>query len=93
MNTKGCGRKQPWCNLRYHLGTCLKELNETTKISRYSVSVERFEPGTSQIRSRSANHSAASFSELERMWKEAVEVGFEELPNSCLERLRKTKNV
>jgi hypothetical protein len=64
MNWKGYGRKRSWRNLRYYLGICLEGLKKNTKhmpgepISGPIV----FEPGTSRIRTRSVNRSAATFS-------------------------------
>jgi hypothetical protein len=53
-------RKRSWPNLSYNPNIFLEGLKETTKIlSGYSVSGPKFESGTSQIRSRSANHSIA----------------------------------
>jgi hypothetical protein len=59
MNVKGFERKRSWLNLRY-----LEGLSKTAKtLSRYSVSGQRFEPGTSKMRCRNVNQSTTTFSE------------------------------
>jgi hypothetical protein len=66
-NHKGYGRKRPWPNLkyyRYHCN-CLEGLRNANKDpqSGWTVSAPRFKLGSSRIRSRSANHSAAKFAD------------------------------
>jgi hypothetical protein len=66
MNGKGCGRKCSWPNLKYYAGIRLEGLRKTTKnLNQDSLSPRpRFEPGSSRIRSRSANHSTTTFGAL-----------------------------
>jgi hypothetical protein len=56
------GRKRSWRNLRYYPSICAKDLGKTSKNqSRQPVSGPKFEPYTSEIRSRNANHSPPTF--------------------------------
>jgi hypothetical protein len=50
--------------IAYYPGICLEGLKKTTKYSRYPVFGPGFNPRTSLIRSRDANHSAATFSDM-----------------------------
>jgi hypothetical protein len=55
MNGKVFDRKQSWPTLRYYADICLEGTRKTTKnLTQHSRwPGPRFEPGTSQIRSRS----------------------------------------
>jgi hypothetical protein len=57
LKGNGCG-----LILRYYPRICLKGQRKTIKIlSEWLVSVARFEPGTSRIKSRSVNHLTMMF--------------------------------
>jgi hypothetical protein len=53
-----------WHNLRYSPGMFLEGMRKTTKNLSQLVSGPIFEPGTSQIRSRSDKHSSTMFGSL-----------------------------
>jgi hypothetical protein len=63
MNWKRYERKRSWPNLRYCPGIYVVELRKIIKNLKpqWSVSGSRFEPGTSRIQSRIANHSDVMF--------------------------------
>jgi hypothetical protein len=62
MNWKGLGRNWSWPNLRSYHGIRLERLRKTTKTSvRLHFLRTRFKRGTYEIRTRSVNHSTATF--------------------------------
>jgi hypothetical protein len=61
IKCEGYGKKKSWRNLKYYLGIWLKELRKTAENLSQPFSGSRYEPGTFQIRKRSANHSAMTF--------------------------------
>jgi hypothetical protein len=70
MNWKGCERKRSWSNSSFHLGICQQDWENPRKPqSGQPVFGLRFEPWTSRIRIRNANHSTATFGESFRSWK------------------------
>jgi hypothetical protein len=62
MNCKRFGRKRLWHVLRYYHSIQPEVLRKTTNLNQNSRSPgPRIEPGTSQIRSRSVDHSTTTF--------------------------------
>ena len=51
---------RPWYNLRYHPDICMEEVRKSTKKSRYQMSRQRFEPGTSRMQVRNLLEYLAS---------------------------------
>jgi hypothetical protein len=60
VNSKGCGTKQAWPNVRNYSGISLEGLRRTTKNLEIISVLPRFKPGISQMQVRSVIAESSS---------------------------------